>query len=285
MFDWSAFDSINHSYYNVLRFTFYFDECEVRDSINLRYDNPFPIIPNDSLLCEGSAVTFRVDKPIPAFSYLWSMGATTLTINRTINSNGQIYLVITDDIGQTCSDMVNYKMGNPVQAIATPKFAQGIQPFEPIFIGSKIQEDYSYWMFNEDTLNTGDTLSYMFIKSGNDDIFYYALNTNTRCFDVDTVRIEVTENAIAWIPNAFSPNGYGTNDIWEFTIGLHIKGLVHLQVFSRWGDMIFETRDRHVHWDGYYQGMRVQQDAYVYVLLYGSDVTPRMIHGTVVVID
>jgi gliding motility-associated-like protein len=285
LFDWSAFDSVNNSYYDVLRFTLYFDGCEVIDSINLRYDNPFPIIPNDSLLCEGSTVTFRVDKPIPAFSYLWSTGESTLTISRVINTNGQVYLVVTDDLGQTCSDTVNYKMGNPVKAMAKPKFAQGIQPFEPEFVGTKIQADYSYWMFSGDTLNTGDTLLHVFIQPGNYEVYYYALNTNTGCFDIDTVWIEVTENAIAWIPSAFSPNGDGTNDVWEFTIGLHIKGPVHLQVYSRWGDMLFETRDRHVRWDGYYRGKRVQQDAYVYVLLYGSEVTPRMIHGTVVVID
>ncbi len=283
IFDWSAFDSLTNSYYDVLRFTLYYDSCEVDDSINLRYDNPFPIIPNDSLLCEGSTVTFRLTNPIPAFNYLWSTGESSLTIKRKITSDGQVHLLVTDDLGRTCSDTVTYKMGNPVRANASPKFVQGIQPLTALFVGTKVQADASYWVYNGDTISSSDTLEYQFIKTGTHQVFYYAVNTNTGCFAIDTVTIEITENAVAWIPSAFTPNGDGTNDFWEFTIGDHIQGPILFFIVNRWGEKIYYTTERHIQWDGYFNGKLVQESAFIYVLQYGSAITPMIIRGTVVV--
>lgn len=56
----------------------------------------------------------------------------------------------------------------------------------------------------------------------------------------------------AFIPNTFTPNGDGQNDI------LYVRGLkvdeVYFAVYNRWGEMVFETTDKTKGWDGIYKG-------------------------------
>ncbi len=66
------------------------------------------------------------------------------------------------------------------------------------------------------------------------------------------------------VPNAFTPNMDGINDEWKPT-GLHIQ-TYHLQVFSRWGMLLFESYDPNVGWDGTHRGQGVNEGVYTYVI-------------------
>lgn len=68
-----------------------------------------------------------------------------------------------------------------------------------------------------------------------------------------------------FLPNAFTPNGDGIND--EFRIqGLFVR-TYHLQVFDRWGQLVFESRDPGIHWDGQNtRGQSVPEGVYLYRL-------------------
>jgi gliding motility-associated-like protein len=67
-----------------------------------------------------------------------------------------------------------------------------------------------------------------------------------------------------FIPNAFSPNGDGENDLLRVR-GLIVKELL-LRVFDRWGELVFETTDRDGTWDGTYKGKKLDPDVYDYYL-------------------
>lgn len=75
---------------------------------------------------------------------------------------------------------------------------------------------------------------------------------------------------IVYIPNAFSPNGDGVND-FTMLIGVAVSDL-HLQIFNRWGEMVYETYDLNamnntsVGWDGKQNGQDAEIGTYVYVL-------------------
>lgn len=72
------------------------------------------------------------------------------------------------------------------------------------------------------------------------------------------------------IPNAFSPNGDGVNDVFiphskYFNDGT-ILGDYTFSIFNRWGEKIFETSSINEGWDGTYKHADYQQDVYVYIL-------------------
>ncbi len=73
------------------------------------------------------------------------------------------------------------------------------------------------------------------------------------CRMEDTVHISLTCNDdVVYVPNAFTPNGDDKNDI--FRVRTYGMKDITFRVFSRWGEMVFETNDINEGWDGYYKG-------------------------------
>ena len=98
---------------------------------------------------------------------------------------------------------------------------------------------------------------------------YTVMVTDTNgCTAEKSITIEVQNTAcdepFIYLPNAFSPNGDGKNDV------LYLRGLnltdIYLAVYNRWGQMVFETRDQDVGWDGTFNGEPVVPDVYGYYL-------------------
>ena len=97
----------------------------------------------------------------------------------------------------------------------------------------------------------------------------YTLNvTDGICTKSDTVFIKVysfiCDEPYIFIPNAFSPNGDGENDVL-YVRGPLIEKMV-FRVFDRWGELVFETEDRLIGWDGTFRGKQLDPDVYDYYL-------------------
>lgn len=72
----------------------------------------------------------------------------------------------------------------------------------------------------------------------------------------------ICEDPYIYIPNAFSPNGDGVNDRL-FVRGSSLQSL-HLMIYDRWGELVFQTNDPQVGWDGTYKGKLVDPAVFVY---------------------
>lgn len=72
-----------------------------------------------------------------------------------------------------------------------------------------------------------------------------------------------------YIPNAFTPNGDGLNDLF----GVKGEGIddLHVLVYDRWGEVIFESTEGEDQWDGSFKGRPVQQGTYVYQVFARGD--------------
>ena len=92
-------------------------------------------------------------------------------------------------------------------------------------------------------------------------LFVYGEND---CFASDSVTVYVDNDLKVFIPDIFSPNGDGINDIF-FIRGKGVKS-IHLMVYNRWGEKIFETTDINTGWDGTFRGIQLQQSVFVYYL-------------------
>ncbi len=74
-----------------------------------------------------------------------------------------------------------------------------------------------------------------------------------------------------YIPNAFSPNGDGVNDIFKIEAGDIIIEDFQMKVFNRWGTMLFESTDYTKGWDGKFKNQVVTPDVFVYSVQYRDD--------------
>ncbi len=82
-----------------------------------------------------------------------------------------------------------------------------------------------------------------------------------------TMTGEVNEDFI-WVPNTFSPNSDGENDIFYPIIGSEEIYEYLFVIFDRWGTEIFRSTTVSEGWDGYFRGAECQEDVYVYILEY-----------------
>jgi gliding motility-associated-like protein len=88
------------------------------------------------------------------------------------------------------------------------------------------------------------------------------------CSKSDTVFVKaftfICGEPFIFVPNAFSPNGDNENDVL-FVRGQLIEGML-FRVFDRWGEMVFESTDRTIGWDGTFRGKQLDPDVYDYYL-------------------
>jgi gliding motility-associated-like protein len=70
-----------------------------------------------------------------------------------------------------------------------------------------------------------------------------------------------------FLPNAFSPNGDGINDLFGATTICPFDTFT-LRIFNRWGTKVFETNEVGNLWDGTFKGKTCPPDAYIYTLSY-----------------
>ncbi|MBL0358691.1 MAG: PKD domain-containing protein [Chitinophagaceae bacterium] len=107
------------------------------------------------------------------------------------------------------------------------------------------------------------------------------------CAASDRVKVNVNfDGSNVFIPNLFSPNHDGVNDVF-YPRGRGVYKIKKLAIFSRWGEMVFEktnfnSNDPSVGWDGTFRGERLTTDVFVYVVeLIGENGTILPVTGNV----
>jgi len=86
------------------------------------------------------------------------------------------------------------------------------------------------------------------------------------CPDTAFINVEVTPEHRFFVPNTFTPNGNGLNDV--FMPAIMGGEQYHFMIFDRWGMLIFETYDVNTGWDGRFKGNPCQEDVYVWKVDY-----------------
>ena len=102
---------------------------------------------------------------------------------------------------------------------------------------------------------------------GNTD-FTVFVTDSIGCSNKATVSVKIREyscsNPFVFVPNAFSPDGDGNNDV------LYVRGKIISQlyfvIYDRWGEKVFETRDINLGWDGIYKDKAADPGVFVYYL-------------------
>jgi PKD repeat protein len=219
------------------------------------------------------------------FSYDWSFGdgfsSTLSTSTHTYSDQGtfEVTLIVTTNDG-----CVNDPNSSPVDVVVNPKPQAGIKLTPQVtntddpnvtFISQSFGEDYYNWDFGD--YFDGDTSTVAVVEYAYQDTGTYEVTLIVEniygC--TDTVRdiVVITPAFTFEVPNVFTPDPSGPNggayDKNNLTNNVFIPltdyiNEFHLEVFNRWGELIFETFDIKVGWDGYYKGGICQQDVYVW---------------------
>jgi gliding motility-associated-like protein len=90
------------------------------------------------------------------------------------------------------------------------------------------------------------------------------VETALGCLDSTTINMNVITDILFFAPNAFTPDGDELNQTWKVEVaGVDIYDF-ELFIFNRWGEIIWETRDPSIGWDGTYKGKIVMSGSYIW---------------------
>ena len=109
----------------------------------------------------------------------------------------------------------------------------------------------------------------------------YTLKASTTKGCVATDEVMVTVLKDIFIPTAFSPNGDGVNDTWRIPFLDSYEGAT-IQVFNRYGQVVYFAKGKAVLWDGKYKGQILPTGSYAWMLNAGNG--KKIMHGMVTIV-
>lgn len=121
------------------------------------------------------------------------------------------------------------------------------------------------WLFmanNNDTVST-QNCSYLFEQPGKYPVVLLVKN-QWGCIDTVIKTVVIEEEFAFYVPNSFTPNGDGINDVFQ-PKGMGFTDYT-LDIYDRWGERIFSTNSFYQGWDGYFKGAPCQNGVYNWVI-------------------
>ncbi len=143
-----------------------------------------------------------------------------------------------------------------VLAQATIKFNNNSTSTEPY---------NNLWNFGDGDTSNIVNPTHTYTATGTYDVWLYT-TTAFGCKNSLSKEVFIQPDFAAFAPNSFTPNGDGLNDKFEIK-GVGIKKF-KLQIYTRWGELIFESNNMENQWDGTYKGKLVSHGTYVYKIYY-----------------
>ena len=249
-------------------------------------DNPNTIEPNDSTVldiltpaiilddifedinsCENETFTLTPDQN--ADSYLWSNGSTASILEVTETGIYSVDVVVdcqyythtfsvnTSDIQLEPLEDVTIELGD---SLHLSPIVSSITPYTiewNLLSGEEISN-----CFNCDEINVIPLF----------DAQYEIIATDENgCESIDTISISVEKDRNIFVPNAFSPDGNGFNDVFYLQSKQDVP-IKTFKIFDRWGALVFEqeegclTNDTNCGWDGGFSNKSFQSGVYIYFI-------------------
>lgn len=232
----------------------------------------------DTSICESTTLALQNHTSDIFEHYQWSTGDTTPTI--TVNQSGKYWLLAT----YNCDE---YKVADTVEVTVTPDIA--------INLGAdlKICEDSSEIILAPSCIDcnylwsTGNTLPAIEITQAG--TYWLSIDNGIGCITSDTIEAAIVKcNCNLYLPNAFTPNNDDVNELFKPVYDCDFSDY-NLQIFNRWGQLIYTTKNKDDGWNGLFNNEIVPQGIYLYVLNYKPNIKTQVKNsivksGTVAVI-
>lgn len=229
------------------------NNCSGHDTVMVVV-KPVPIAiisPSDTTICSGDSYTLNGYSSIAGSQYFWNTG------------QSQSQIVVAPQVSTTYNLVVNANncrdtAYTSVNILAIPDIDLG--PDKYLCYGQtellSVTAGYSGYLWSD-----GSQMNYLNIyKTGT----YWVVVRNLDCPASDTITfLECSE---IWIPNAFTPDDNGINDIF-LPKGVNIFEYEML-IFNRWGERLFTSHDINFGWDGVFKGEPAKCDVYYYLIQY-----------------
>lgn len=198
-------------------------------------------------------------------NYYWANGDTTQKLNIAQPGTYVVYC------SSTCS----------IPVLADTFIVQSLSSPGPFYLGpdTTLCAGSQYTItsgVNSTVWSTGDTAANITVsKTG----VYIATMSNICGSISDSVKADFNNSCFIWLPNAFTPNNDGRNDIIRVGGQLALFRNFSFSIFNRWGQRVFYTQDIYAGWDGMFNGVPQEIGTYFYLINYDLVGQPHIMKG------
>ncbi len=223
------------------------------------YD-PIQVSVNDVVVCNGDEATLnsQVSGGFGNITYLWNGNGADVDYTITPQNSTTVTLVVTDDCNLSQSATANVLVDN-VQA----SFSHQLIGHATVQFTSNTVDVYGYlWDFGDGAESTRESPTHEYAEEGTYLVTLTVVNSNG-CETTIEQEVTVYPPLHVYIPNTFTPNGDGVNDVF----GIEGEGYLYydLEIYDSWGSKLRYGRfTDNTAWDGMYKGRLVPSGAYVY---------------------
>jgi gliding motility-associated-like protein len=251
------------------------------DSIQTNFTlhpKPQMTITPDQEICDGQIASITVN------------GAATYNWNPTTLNGTQVYVSPNSTTNYEVIGFNQFNCTDTVMSVVTvhpnPIALIGAEPFlltsdspNVSFSNLSTGQLTSTWNFDDGTImeQSNTTFDYQYPYEEGDYLVELMVESQYGCLDSTTQLIQVKGDVIYYVPNSFTPDGDERNNVFSpvFTSG-YIPGTYQLDVYNRWGELIFSSQNPEIGWDGYVNFVKCPEGIYTYSIKFVASSTNQM---------
>jgi len=201
-----------------------------------------------NLPCGGAGTTtLNATSTSTNVNYVWTgpaISSGSNTANPEVTGAGVYTVVVTDNITGCAATQTVPVTSTSVLAAFTQNTITGVSPLTVNFTNQSVGATTYSWNFGNGTSSLSDPSNVF--TTGTYTVTLISMNgACTSTADV----IIIVKNSIGLIPEVFTPNGDGKNDVFEIS-GLDSYPNNSLQIFNRWGNPVYTAKPYKNDWDG-----------------------------------
>ncbi|MBL7892565.1 MAG: gliding motility-associated C-terminal domain-containing protein [Bacteroidia bacterium] len=240
------------------------------DTVTVQVNNPSATISAAKInLCPGETgtATAKISNAVGPYTFTWSNGNSSIEpVEMQVSGlvAGNYIVTIADALGCTATSGVTFiNISAPTASISAAETT--ITEGEQITLNGS--GGVSYLWSPAATLSCNTCQNPAALPSTTT-IYTLTVTAANGCTDTSDVTVKVNplclDEKTIFIPNIFSPNNDGKNDV----LAIEGNGLtnIYLGIYDRWGNLVFETYDNIHSWDGTKKGNPVEVGVYSYYL-------------------
>ncbi|MEX1002497.1 MAG: PKD domain-containing protein, partial [Crocinitomicaceae bacterium] len=243
---------------------------------------------NNTTVCETHDIEFT-NQSTNQYQCTWDFGngitasgCATQTIAYDMSGVYDVSLTVTSDQGCTTSETYNDYIEivpYPVAAFNYSPTELDVTDTEVNFDNQSMFADTYEWNFGDFSPNSSNTDPVHVYPDASGASYTVTLlaSSNAGCYDQASAVINIKDILLFYVPNVFTPDGNSINNEFSpvFTSGVDVYDF-HMTIFNRWGEVVFESYDPSVGWDGTYgQGGLVPEGVYVWQLDFGEKMSDK----------
>lgn len=215
-------------------------------------------------ICENESYTINAFQPA-ATSYLWANGSTEATLD--VSESGVYEVELSNSCGDTLLELITIIISQPLPQLELGQ-DQNICRGDTVTLNATTENGLRY-LWQDGT----ELPQYQVTSAGE-----YEVTVQNGCGEIiENITITDENCCDLFIPNAFSPNYDGLNDVfkvYQSARGCSTITRFSMEIFDRWGDLVFQSYDINVGWNGFWRAKKSAAGVYVFLIQY-SDGTEK----------